>query len=637
MNLSRFQAVILLVLAATILLANPRTGYADTDIDANPPDAIVKQWEIQWMDQLSDTDHAPSDTAQWLPANTEKPLTTMPQEYDGAWVHIVIPPTDHWLNPGLLVSHMYGINIEVYEKERLLYRSTRDFTYDRNMLLVALTPNPEPTNLYVRIESVDRAGLGSPIRIGNYNELSEWYIHQEMPSLLLGAAVAFLAIIMLLISGYLNRGQRGAWVSLSLIALTSSIMILTYSTLPFVYFKEFGNELQFLFDMSMLVLFPALHFYVASIFEGKLAFFKKFGQWFAFYSAFCVLVLITNQIVGEPFFFYYKLFTFWILAPFILVHLVLVLSLSVIQSIRGNKNSIILASGFLALTIMGIADLMRLYANDTASMLFYWKIGIVMLIFSLVIVLARRISADYRQLLAYSKELELFNHRLQRTEKLKFISDLAASIAHEVRNPLQVTRGFLQLISGKSDEATKPHFNMAISELDRASTIITDFLTFAKPELDTIIKLDIQQEMTQIETIITPLAAYHGAALQIRIPDKLYVLGNSSKFKQAFMNMIKNSIEALKRSGVVEVEAYAEQDVAVIRIVDTGEGMEPDQIAKLGEPYFSTKTKGTGLGLMVTFRIIEVMQGTIEFRSEKGKGTEAIIRFPLVQSNQPQV
>lgn len=637
MNLSRFQAVILLVLAATILLANPRTGYADADIDANPPDIIIKQWEVQWMDHLSDTIHAPSETAQWLPANTDEPLTTMPQEYDGAWMHIVVPPTADWLNPGLLVSHMYGINVEVYEKERLLYRSTRDFNYDRNMLLVALAPNPEPTDLYVRIESLDRAGFSSPIRIGDYHELSESYIHQEMPSLLLGASIAFLAILMLLISGYLNRGQRGAWVSLSLIALTTSIMILTYSTMPFVYFEEFGNELQFLFDMSMLVLFPALHFYVASIFQGKLAFFKKFGVVFACYSAFCVLVLIANQIIGEPFFFYYKLFTFWILAPFLLVHLILVLSQSIIQSVRGNKNSMILAAGFLSLAIMGILDLTKVYANSTASMIYLWKIGIVMLIISLVIVLARRISADYKQLLSYSKELELFNHRLQRTEKLKFISDLAASIAHEVRNPLQVTRGFLQLISGKSDEASKPHFSMAISELDRASTIITDFLTFAKPELDTIVRLDIQKEMTQIETIITPLAAYHGAALQIRIPDKLYVMGNSSKFKQAFMNMIKNSIEALKGSGVVEVEAYTDQDAAIVRIKDNGEGMEQEQIAKLGEPYFSTKTKGTGLGLMVTFRIIEVMQGTIEFRSEKGKGTEALIRFPLVQSNQAQV
>jgi two-component system, sporulation sensor kinase B len=143
--------------------------------------------------------------------------------------------------------------------------------------------------------------------------------------------------------------------------------------------------------------------------------------------------------------------------------------------------------------------------------------------------------------------------------------------------------------------------------------------------------------MTKIKTIIGPLAAMHGAALQVCIPDKLYILGNSSKFKQAFMNMIKNSLEALQTNGIVEIEAHADNGMAVIRISDNGEGMEEEQIAMLGEPYYSTKTKGTGLGLMVTFRIIEVMKGTLEFRSEKGKGTEALIRFPLVYQDQVQV
>jgi two-component system, sporulation sensor kinase B len=191
----------------------------------------------------------------------------------------------------------------------------------------------------------------------------------------------------------------------------------------------------------------------------------------------------------------------------------------------------------------------------------------------------------------------------------------------------------LQLISGKSDESSKQHFSMAISELDRASTIISDFLTFAKPELDNnVVKMDIQQELGTIETIIGPMAALNGASLKVLTPNKLYVLGNPSKFKQAIMNIVKNSIEAIQshENGIVEISVNEENGMAVIRIMDNGEGMEEEQIAKLGEPYYSTKTKGTGLGLMVTFRIIEIMDGTLVFRSEKGKGTEALIRFPLI-------
>lgn len=632
MKLSRLQAVFLILSAIALLVAGPRSGSAE-ELE---PEVLVKQWDIQWFDADDASRTSPSLSASWVEADTDRPATTMPKDAAGVWVRATVPPTADWLNPGLLVSHMYGLDIDVYEEGRLLYRSARDFSFERNMLLLSLERDTEPTDLYIHISSKERAGFSSAIRIGDYYSLSHAFVREGIPSMLLGGSIAFVGLIMLLISGYLRKQQRGAWISLSLIALTTSILILTFSTFPFIYFPEFGRVLIFLFDMSMLVLFPALHFYVASVFTGKLVFFKRFGRWFAGYSACCVVVLVLYSVIGDPFFFYYKLFTFWILAPLILLHLILVLGQSTIQAIRGNKDSIILASGFLLFAMSGIADLMSIYANGTKHPVYFWQIGIVFMILSLVIVLARNISADYKKLLSYSKELELFNHRLQRTEKLKFISDLAASIAHEVRNPLQVTRGFLQLISRKSDEASRAHFAMAINELDRASTIITDFLTFAKPELDTVSLLDVQQEMTQIETIITPLAAYHGAVLNVIIPEKLYVLGNSSKFKQAFMNMIKNSIEALKTNGIVEIEAHAEENMAVIRIADNGEGMEPEQIAKLGEPYYSTKTKGTGLGLMVTYRIIEVMQGTLEFRSEKGKGTEAYARFPLVRLDHTQ-
>jgi signal transduction histidine kinase len=175
---------------------------------------------------------------------------------------------------------------------------------------------------------------------------------------------------------------------------------------------------------------------------------------------------------------------------------------------------------------------------------------------------------------------------------------------------------------------------MAIDELDRATTIITDFLTFAKPEMDKNVSvMNMQQELMAIETIIGPMAVLSGTSLQVSLPHKLHIVGNPSKFKQAIMNMVKNSIEALEshENGIVNISLYEESGKAVIRIIDNGEGMEEEQIAKLGEPYYSTKTKGTGLGLMVTFRIIEVMGGTLQFRSEKGKGTEALIRFPLAQ------
>ncbi|MBW4838105.1 MAG: HAMP domain-containing histidine kinase, partial [Paenibacillaceae bacterium] len=247
---------------------------------------------------------------------------------------------------------------------------------------------------------------------------------------------------------------------------------------------------------------------------------------------------------------------------------------------------------------------------------------------SLIIILSRRFVANHEQVVEYSKQLEMFNNELQRSEKMEIISELAASVAHEVRNPLQVTRGFLQLLVEKQQQADKVYLSMALEELDRASGIITDFLTFAKPEGGKITELNVLDEFIHIEGILVPLANLQGGKITTHIPKDLYVRGNSSKFKQAFINIIKNSIEALRGEGDIQIWGYEKDGHVVIHIKDNGEGMDDEVLARLGEPYFSNKTKGTGLGLMVTFRIIEVMDGEINFKSKKGAGTEAIIQFP---------
>ncbi|MOA26157.1 Sporulation kinase A [compost metagenome] len=97
--------------------------------------------------------------------------------------------------------------------------------------------------------------------------------------------------------------------------------------------------------------------------------------------------------------------------------------------------------------------------------------------------------------------------------------------------------------------------------------------------------------------------------------------------------MIKNSIEALTNDGLISIRAYHDEKSRriVIRIKDNGEGMHEADLKRLGEPYYSKKTKGTGLGLMVTYRIIEAMQGTIEFTSRKSLGTEVVIQFPSAE------
>lgn len=626
-----FRIIVVLFLVSGVLFTLLSSSPASSPGGAS--DIEITDWSIQWISGGEPESQHPDAVAPWHPANLDNPLADIPAEADGVWVHLVLPPTSQWAYPGVFIQRMYGLDITVYKDSRPVYQSERDFDFERNNLLIPVTAHTEPADLYIRITSKERAGISSAIHVGEYNALSNQFIRNELPNLLLGASIAFMAIMTLICSRYLHKAQKGPSIALGLFALSASTLIITYSSLPYYYFQEYGHLLLFLFDTSMYVLFPSLLFFVIRISEGTHVLITRLEQWLHGYYAFCFIIMVLYKWFGEPLYFYYKLFTYWILAPFILIQLILIIVLSFQNAVRGNRNSIILASGLLMLALSGVADLVLFYISDGRHLLILWKWGFLILIASLIIILNRRIAVDYQKLLSYSKELEIYNHQLQKTEKMQIISELAASIAHEIRNPLQVTRGFLQLLSGKSDAVAKPHFTIAINELDRASAIITDFLTFAKPEMDTIEPMDLQQELNKIEKIMSPLAMMNGGVVCVSAAENLSILGNPSKFKQALINMVKNSIEAMGEEGKIEIEAFAEEETAVIRITDNGEGMDEEQIAKLGEPFFSTKTKGTGLGLMVTFRIIEVMKGSLEFRSNKGKGTEAIVRFPLIQSD----
>ncbi|MGG6471116.1 ATP-binding protein, partial [Saccharococcus caldoxylosilyticus] len=238
----------------------------------------------------------------------------------------------------------------------------------------------------------------------------------------------------------------------------------------------------------------------------------------------------------------------------------------------------------------------------------------------------------------YLKEVlyknSVLRKRIIRAEKMEVVSHLAASISHEVRNPLTTARGFIQLLeqSHLSQEKRKQYIRIAIEELDRAEAIITDYLTFAKPAPESVENLNVKTEMERVIDIVRPLANMNSVEVQTSlIPCN--VKGERQKLQQCLLNIIKNAIEAMPNGGTLEVYISIEKDQVLIRISDTGVGMTKEQIERLGEPYFTTKgRRGTGLGMMVVYRIIESMGGTIQIASEVNKGTQVSLYLPLTQS-----
>jgi signal transduction histidine kinase len=396
-------------------------------------------------------------------------------------------------------------------------------------------------------------------------------------------------------------------------------------------FTNYGNLFSALFDVSLALFLPALTYFFEKIFDdGKYKLIRWFRKFQVLYSIFSITFMLINLLSDYRFNKAYFFGSVTVLGFIMISQFILIIGLSIILVLRGNKEAVIFSSGFALLAFMSTLDLIYFYASSQEYQFSLWKWGVVGFIIALIVILGRRFAINQEHMINYSKELEFYNHQLQLSEKMEIISSLAASVAHEVRNPLQVTRGFLQLIAARTDDKNKEYMGIAIEELDRASVIITDFLTFAKPQLDDLVDLNVSKEINQIEGIIVPLATLHGGRITVSVPNDLYIKGNSSKLKQVLINIIKNSIEAFQVDGQIHIWAYDKNDEVYIHIKDNGEGIEPAQLIKLGEPYYSTKSKGTGLGLMITFRIIEIMKGHIEFQSQRYIGTEVIIRFPSI-------
>ncbi|WP_110945346.1 sensor histidine kinase [Paenibacillus phocaensis] len=594
----------------------------------------INHWQIAWTDELN-----PQPSKEWLEkldgwidVEVGEDIPVMPHAGMSQWIKIQLPELTG-NSQVLLIEKIYGKHIAVNIDGVQVYESHRKFNYNLNSLLVPISAEESKQTVYIGVSANNKIGIFDTIKIGDYQGLMKDFIRENITDLILGSTLIFIAVIMLFCSVFLKYVNMPMWFSLCAVIFSSGLLVLTYS--PFVFwlfdYTSAGRILVVLFDVALFILLPSFIFFFEKIFgPGYFDLIRWSRKILVGYSTLCLLILFINELSANRFYKIYSLITTQFAGYVIITQFLILICILTMYMMKGNKEAFIFFVGVLSFTLLCAGELIWYYYNDGYYKLFLWKIGVVCFMTSLIIILGRRFAENHEQVVEYSKQLEMFNNELQRSEKMEIISELAASVAHEVRNPLQVTRGFLQLLVEKQQHSDKVYLSMALEELDRASAIITDFLTFAKPEGGKVTSLNVLDEFVHIEGILIPLANLQGGKISVHIPKNLYVKGNSSKFKQAFINIIKNSIEALNGEGDIQIWGYEEEDQVVIHIKDNGEGMDEKVLARLGEPYFSNKTKGTGLGLMVTFRIIEVMNGEINFTSKKGTGTEVVIRFPSV-------
>lgn len=218
-----------------------------------------------------------------------------------------------------------------------------------------------------------------------------------------------------------------------------------------------------------------------------------------------------------------------------------------------------------------------------------------------------------------------------KSEKLSVVGKLAAGVAHEIRNPLTSIKGFVQLLHKEVDNPF--YINTILSEIHRLETIVEEFLTLAKPQTPQMKEIDLKILLKQVVGLFGKhLEAKGIKMIQDNELDFPIIDCDQNQIKQVFIHILQNAIEATPNGGIILAQIlWHGTDYIKIQFIDYGSGISAERMKNIGEPFFSSKEKGTGLGLMISHKIVKEHGGTISIKSTVSQGTIVDIILPIKQ------
>ena len=250
---------------------------------------------------------------------------------------------------------------------------------------------------------------------------------------------------------------------------------------------------------------------------------------------------------------------------------------------------------------------------------------------------AKGLEESYQELQHQSDRMIVIEEQLRRAEKLSTLGEMAAVLAHEIRNPLGSIRGTAEILKDDYPPGDPKHefIEIQIKETERLNHVVEDFLRLARPQHAEMRSCRIQDELATIITLVSNDAKERRIKLELQpSPIGAIFRADGEKLRQAFLNIVINALQAVPPGGAVVISTRLHEEgtkdaTCEITFRDNGPGIEPEVLKQVFEPFYTTKTDGTGLGLAITRKIIESHHGTLTLDSEPGRGTTVAVRLPM--------
>lgn len=601
-----FAAIWITLFAAAV----PKPTDHITGFSTNEHAAVsLNRWEAAWEDPGSFQGNL-EDLPKWNWVPVDAPLN--PPNRTGSadlWLRTVLPE-GAWRDPGLLLraSQTY----EIYAGGKRIYRFGTLETSGYPVYLgtpVRIIPLPgdslgEPVYFRIRSDGADIGIRNHPVVSGR-SGLILYMLRQHGGRFVFGSfylLIGFLSLYpfwKLRQLPFLSFGGFASFFGFYTITRTSLVTFFWDNTVFWMYAELF----------SLMVAVSCIIAFLAQIFgPGPKRIIELLWQFHLTYAA-VLLPLTTVGIIKVT----SVLLTYQILT---LASIVLVLIHLFLKARKGETEAWYIVIGTLLFSACGAIDIVlsiKFPGNDFPLLTSWGMLGLLLF---LVVVLIRRLI----KMMA----------RLTNTEKLSLAGRLAAGIAHEIRNPVTVISGYLQLL--RKDFPNKKTIDVMLGEVNRIASIMNEFLFLAKPA-------EPKFGQHQLEDIVKDVLVLFEAETVNRCIRFEFCCGedlppiqcDANQIKQVLVNVVKNAIEAMPGGGELSLTASVADEWIAIVCKDTGCGVPEKELPRIGDPFYTTKENGTGLGIMICRSIVENHNGCWKMISSSDAGTSVEICLPVRQ------